>query len=76
MPAFDAIAAAITRLAPVVETTEEVLQLAEAFDKLQHAGEEPKEGFAASGSDMLDASANFADEGDRMGFRPRRGPRA
>lgn len=70
MPAYAALDKAITRLAKKATTANQVLALAEAYDKIQHAGEEPKEGFAASGADMLDGNASFNPPEDRMGFRP------
>lgn len=76
MPASDALDAAIARLAENA-TVKEVAVLADAYDKLRHAGEDKSDvaDFAASGADMLDASANFRDDEDRakrVGFRPQR----
>lgn len=77
MPASDALDSAIARLAKKAKSPEEVVLLADAYDKLRHAGERLAEqsDFAASGADMLDASANFAEPDDRakrVGFRPQR----
>jgi hypothetical protein len=72
MPAYAALDAAIARLAEEAETAGQVLKLAEAYDKLQHAGEEPKESLLAGGADMLDCSTNFADppeDRSRIGFK-------
>jgi hypothetical protein len=71
MPAADRLDAAIARMAGEAEKPKDLLVLAEAYDKLKHAGTGTQETVLASGADMLDGTASFLDPPeDRMGFKP------